>query len=121
MVRSKLLPMLRILSIGGVGAAMFLFAQPQDAPVAVEFQEAMIPMRDGVRLQTVILSPKNPKGALPFLIDRTPYGVPTKETAARGMAATQRALYENYYMVRQNIRGRFRSEGKFVMQRPPHA
>jgi len=101
-------------------AAIFLYAQSQESPVAVDFQEVMIPMRDGARLQTVILSPKNPKTPLPFLIDRTPYGVPTRESAARGMAATQRALYENYYVVRQNIRGRFRSEGKFVMQRPPH-
>jgi hypothetical protein len=111
----------RILLIGGLAAVLFFYAQPQEAPIPVEFQEVMIPMRDGVRLQTVVLSPKNPKVALPFLIDRTPYGVPTKESAARGMAATQRALYENYYVVRQNIRGRFRSEGKFVMQRHPHA
>jgi hypothetical protein len=44
----------------------------------------MIPMRDGVRLQTVLLTPKNAKGPLPFLIDRTPYGVPEKEATEKG-------------------------------------
>jgi putative CocE/NonD family hydrolase len=113
--------MSRILLFAALPAALFVYAQTQGDPIPVAFQEVMIPMRDGVRLQTVILSSKNPKASLPFLIDRTPYGVPARETAARGMPAAQRALYENYYVVRQNIRGRFRSEGKFVMQRPPHA
>jgi len=101
----------------------FLHAQTQDARIAVNFQEVMIPMRDGVRLQTVILSPKEPKGPkgpLPFLIQRTPYGVPAKEAADRGMPAILRDRYENYYVVTQNIRGRFKSEGTFVMGRPPH-
>ena len=98
----------------------FLLAQTEDVRVPVNFQEVMIPMRDGVRLQTVILSPKDHKGPLPFLIQRTPYGVPSKEAAGRGMPAATRARYENYYVVTQNIRGRFRSEGKFVMGRAPH-
>jgi putative CocE/NonD family hydrolase len=37
-----------------------------------------------------------------------------------GMPAAARARYENYYVVTQNIRGRFQSEGKVVMGRPPH-
>ncbi len=106
-------------------AIFLLYAQTPDARVAVNFQEIMIPMRDGVRLQTVIISPKNPKGPLPFLIQRTPYGVPSKEDAERGMPPGARGrydsyYYENYYVVTQNIRGRFKSEGKFVMGRPPH-
>src|SRR5271167_809493 len=40
------------------------------------FQEVMIPMRDGVRLQTVILAPRNHTDPLPILLQRTPYGVP---------------------------------------------
>ena len=80
----------------------------------------MIPMRDGVRLQTVLLTPKNAKGPLPFLIDRTPYGVPGKEATEKGLPAGQRWRSENYIFVSQNIRGRFQSEGKFVMFRPPH-
>jgi predicted acyl esterase len=36
----------------------------------------MIPMRDGAKLQTVILRPKGKTGKLPILLQRTPYGVP---------------------------------------------
>jgi predicted acyl esterase len=53
-----------------VTAAPFLSAQTEVPTIQLNFQEIMIPMRDGVRLQTVILSPKNPKGSLPFLIRR---------------------------------------------------
>ena len=40
------------------------------------YQEVMIPMRDGVHLQTVILTPLERQGPLPILLRRTPYGVP---------------------------------------------
>ena len=82
--------------------------------------ELMVPMRDGVKLQTVILTPKETKGPLPFLIDRTPYGVPERGAAEKGFPAGRRWTYENHIVVAQNIRGRFKSEGKFVMGRPPH-
>ena len=105
---------------GGLAGAVLLIGQGDDARVFVNFQEVMIPMRDGVRLQTVLLTPKNAKGPLPFLIDRTPYGVPGKEVTEIGLPAAQRWRSENYIFVSQNIRGRFHSEGKFVMFRPPH-
>jgi putative CocE/NonD family hydrolase len=105
---------------GGLAGAVLLIGQGDDARVFVNFQEVMIPMRDGVRLQTVLLTPKNAKGTLPFLIDRTPYGVPGKEVTETGLPAAQRWRSENYIFVSQNVRGRFRSEGKFVMFRPPH-
>ncbi|HEV2447525.1 MAG TPA: CocE/NonD family hydrolase [Candidatus Sulfopaludibacter sp.] len=109
------------LCLAAVPCALFLYAQSQEARVPVTFQEVMIPMRDGARLQTVIIAPKEPKRRLPLLIDRTPYGVPSRETVERGMPAAARWRYENYYVVQQNIRGRFKSEGRFVMGRPPHA
>ena len=89
-------------------------------PVAAEFREVMIPMRDGAKLQTVIVTPKGSKEPLPFLIDRTPYGVPARESVEKGLPAAQRWRFENYIIVAQNIRGRFKSEGQFVMGRPPH-
>src|SRR5450756_945182 len=67
---------------GGLAGAVLLIGQGEDPRVFVNFQEVMIPMRDGVKLETAILTPKNAKGALPFLIDRTPYGVPGKEATA---------------------------------------
>src|SRR6266852_3516874 len=70
-----------ILLYGGV--AMLLLAngvqaQQSAAKPAFTFEEVMIPMRDGVRLQTVILAPSNQKGPLPILFRRTPYGVASR-------------------------------------------
>jgi putative CocE/NonD family hydrolase len=112
--------MKRAILFGGLAGAVLLIGQGDDTWVFVNFQEVMVPMRDGVRLQTVLLTPKNAGGPLPFLIDRTPYGVPEKEAVEKGLPAGQRWRSENYIFVAQNIRGRFRSEGKFVMFRPPH-
>jgi predicted acyl esterase len=100
--------------------AMWLPGQNEEPRVFVNFQEVTIPMRDGVKLQTVIMTPKEVKGPLPFLIDRTPYGVPDRAAVEKGFPAGRRWSYENYIVVAQNIRGRFKSEGKFVMGRPPH-
>src|ERR1035437_1553649 len=76
--------MKRAILCGGLAGAVLLIGQGEDARVFVNFQEVMIPMRDGVRLETVLLTPKNAKGALPFLIDRTPYGVPGKGATEPG-------------------------------------
>jgi len=79
-------------------------------------REVMITMRDGVKLHTVIFTPKNQTEALPFLIERTPYGVndypsPEKNGYVKDMAD------DGYIFVYQDIRGRYLSEGKFEMQR----
>jgi putative CocE/NonD family hydrolase len=77
-----------------------------------KYQEAMIPMRDGVRLQTVILTPVSQRGPLPILFRRTPYGVPDK--APEQISASFKELAQDgYIFVIQNLRGRFKSEGKF--------
>ena len=112
--------MKRAILLGGLAGAALLIGQGESERVFVDFQEVMIPMRDGVRLETVLLTPKDAKGPLPFLITRTPYGVPGKEVTEQGLPAGQRWRSENYIFVAQNIRGRFQSEGKFVMFRPPH-
>ncbi|MEP7120718.1 MAG: CocE/NonD family hydrolase [Byssovorax sp.] len=78
----------------------------------------MIPMRDGIKLETVILAPTGAAGPLPILLARTPYGVP-KDT--EGMVGGWRAALavDGYIWVYQNLRGRFASEGAFVMSRAP--
>jgi len=80
------------------------------APFA--YQQVMIPMRDGARLQTVIFTPKDRSGALPILLTRTPYGVPDKAPATipEDLKALAR---DGYIFVFQNVRGRFKSEGVF--------
>ena len=86
----------------------------QSSSSAFSFAEVMIPMRDGVRLQTVILAPIGAHEALPILMRRTPYGVPDKPFDA--VPADLKALAaDGYIFVIQNIRGRFKSEGTFTL------
>ena len=76
-----------------------------------DFQEVMVPMRDGVHLQTAILTPVGQQGPLPILLRRTPYGVPDK--APEQMPANLKELpTDGYIFVIQNLRGRFKSEGR---------
>jgi putative CocE/NonD family hydrolase len=76
-----------------------------------KFEEVMIPVRDGVHLQTVILSPVDQTGPLPILFRRTPYGVPDK--ALEMLASMKELAQDGYIFVIQNLRGRFKSEGVF--------
>jgi uncharacterized protein len=82
---------------------------------------AEIPMRDGVKLHTLIATPRHPDVPLPFMMDRSPYGTP--EGFLKSVPADYaRSLSERgYIQVWQDIRGKFKSEGTFVMVRPPHA
>src|SRR5215472_4394379 len=85
-------------------------AAPPDRAVFT-YSEVMIPMRDGVRLQTVILTPVDQREPLPILFRRTPYGVPDK--APEKMPANLAELAaDGYIFVIQNLRGRFKSEGE---------
>jgi putative CocE/NonD family hydrolase len=84
---------------------------------------AMIPMRDGIKLYTVILSPVNPKTAFPILIERTPYGayfgVPNDSafTIPRFFQFYNMAK-EGYIFVFQDIRGKYKSEGTMQIHQP---
>ena len=87
--------------------------QPPPQP-AFTFQEVMIPMRDGARLQTVILTPTDKSGPLPILFRRTPYGVPDGPVAQVPVSLKELAQ-DGYLLVFQNLRGRFKSEGVFKL------
>ncbi|MCI0694480.1 CocE/NonD family hydrolase [candidate division KSB1 bacterium] len=82
----------------------------------------LIPMRDGVRLNTSIYAPKNAAAPLPFLMKRSPYGVGdgvSPEAFSNPQSSMRELVDESYIFVFQDIRGKYKSEGKFVMQRPP--
>jgi len=106
------------------GAGVFLLTSAgsgqQTADLGKRFAktETMIAMRDGVRLNTDIYVPKNAACKLPFLLLRTPYGI-----AEAGPNALKDYLMdmekEGYIFVFQDIRGRYKSEGTFVMSRAP--
>jgi putative CocE/NonD family hydrolase len=91
--------------------------------------EAMIPMRDGVRLFTVILIPKGAKNA-PILLTRTPYDAKDLTSHAHSSHlgpilngydnATDVIVEGGYIRVVQDVRGKHRSEGDYVMTRPLH-
>jgi uncharacterized protein len=76
-----------------------------------------IPMRDGVRLNTSVCEPVGPHEPLPFLLTRTPYGI-AGDTAVRSDYRFLAA--DGYIFVFQDIRGRYGSEGQFIMNHPLH-
>jgi len=92
-------------------------------------REVMIPMRDGIKLQTVILIPRGAHRA-PILLSRTPYGATSR--IAKNASEHLNALLDNndvadaavldsgYIRVMQDVRGKHGSEGDYVMTRPLH-
>jgi putative CocE/NonD family hydrolase len=90
-------------------------------------RDVMIPMRDGVKLHTVVLVPKGAKGA-PILLTRTPYDATalTSHASSRHLGpiltgydnATDVIVEGGYIRVVQDVRGKYGSEGDYVMNRP---
>jgi putative CocE/NonD family hydrolase len=78
----------------------------------------MIPVRDGVKLHTIILAPKEAREPLPILMVRTPYGV-DGWSSDRVNRAYQELVADGYIFAFQDIRGKNGSEGEFRMNRPP--
>src|SRR6478672_3533868 len=88
-------------------------------------REAMIPMRDGARLYTVLIIPKG-GGKHPIMLDRTPYSA-DKSTARGGFGPWPENILSPLYaeLVRagyivavEDVRGKYKSEGDYVMNRP---
>jgi predicted acyl esterase len=83
-----------------------------------EKSEFMVSMRDGVRLHTLVYRPVKQEGSLPIMLMRTPYGI--AGGAPRSLDDYLKDLAdEGYIFAFQDIRGRFKSAGVFVMIRPP--
>jgi len=90
-------------------------------------REVMIPMRDGVKLHTVILAPKGARNA-PILLTRTPYNATelTSHAASSHLGpilngydnALEVIIEGGYIRVVQDVRGKYGSEGDYVMNRP---
>lgn len=111
---------------------LFLWAQGKSGekaqPDSVELRlrqiydkrEVMIPMRDGVRLFTAIYEPKDRSRKHPILMMRTPYSCePYGDKFNRDLrSASNLYVKNNYILVYQDVRGRYKSEGEFVQVRP---
>ena len=110
--------------------------KPTNAGFEYERRDVMIPMRDGVKLHTVILVPNGAKRA-PILMTRTPYNATALTTHEQSIHLGPTLHYNNdlfgvydnaadvvvdggYIRVVQDIRGKYGSEGDYVMNRPLH-
>jgi hypothetical protein len=102
---------------------------PSFSPVTAAFdherREVEIPMRDGVKLHTVIVIPKGGPKPAPIILTRTPYGAdkPTSQASSPFAAmalpiADEPLLRAGYIRVYQDVRGRYGSEGDYVMTLP---
>ncbi len=102
-------------------AAPAAFARPQAAPAPAvapqapfTFEKLMVPMRDGAKMETVIIRPTAAKGPLPILFQRTPYGVP-QGAPPRVPGGWKTLVDDGYIFVFQSMRGRFGSDGVFTL------
>ncbi len=89
------------------------------------YEEVMVPMRDGIKLRTHILKPRDAKGPLPIIFSRSPYGWvlpkdhPLGQGDLFGVWGIQTPLIEERYIfIVQDERGRFGSEGEYELLRP---
>src|SRR6266480_2819743 len=99
------------------------YVTPQDTYDYVK-RVVMMPMRDGVKLYSVIVVPKGARRA-PIILTRTPYdaAVRTERTRSPHMLATlpqgdEVFVSDGYIRVFQDVRGKYGSEGDYVMTRP---
>lgn len=110
----RIVPLLIIV----IGICTQTIAQ-QPAITTYKKSSYMVPMRDGVKLYTEVLSPEGTTASLPFLIQRTPYGAEWPEQySITNMPYLGDMAKEGYIFVFQDIRGKFKSEGSFEMNRP---
>ncbi len=85
--------------------------------------EYRIPMRDGVKLFTSVLVPKDTSKPHPILLNRTPYDVAPygPDRSPRGVGPSPAFATAGYIFADQDVRGRWMSEGEFVNMRPIRA
>lgn len=84
--------------------------------------EFNIPMRDGKKLFTQVFEPKDRSRVYPFLLNRTPYSVSPYgvDSYPATLGPSEKFAREGYIFVRQDVRGRYLSEGTFVEMTPHH-
>ncbi len=123
MKRPKLLILEKIILIGIILLIVpnLLCAQEKfDNKANYDKAEYMIPMRDGVNLYTQVYTPKDQSQQYPILLFRTPYSV--RYYGADDFRSTlgPNELYaeEGFIFVYQDVRGKFKSEGEFIVMKP---
>ncbi|MCC7172826.1 MAG: CocE/NonD family hydrolase [Planctomycetes bacterium] len=119
------------LRCGATFVVALVFAACASARVEDEFdlrahftkREELVPMRDGVKLFTVIYEPKDTSTPAPILMNRTPYGVgPYGAEEFKTTLGPSKLFHDKHYVfVHQDVRGRCMSEGTFVNMTPHRA
>ncbi|MEE8584490.1 MAG: CocE/NonD family hydrolase, partial [Acidobacteriota bacterium] len=111
-------------SCGGLGSQDGETPEPQHAEwVRDNYQKSdhMVPMRDGVRLYTIVYAPIDTSRSYPILLLRTPYSIgpygPDQYKAVLG--PSEDFDRKGYIFAFQDVRGKFKSEGEFEVIRPP--
>ena len=102
-------------------AGVKVLREPSWLPFRYTKREALIPMRDGVRLYTAIYEPCRPSpAAVPIILMRSPYPVGTYGYGGPGDLSDRIRCFTDrgYIIVEQNVRGTYMSEGAFEDCRP---
>jgi len=109
-----------------VGLCLFFTAIPLPSQSVLEIRENydkaeyMIPMRDGVQLYTQVYTPKDTSQKYPVILFRTPYsiGFYNPSIHRRHLGPNQLYADEGFIFVYQDVRGKFKSEGEFIVMKP---
>jgi putative CocE/NonD family hydrolase len=107
-----------------VAFSFYSFCQAPAVSAVYRKTSYMIPMRDGILLNTIVLTPVDQHITYPFLLNRTPYGVDANyPDGTQVISLSDRFPYynmavEGYIFVFQDIRGRFKSQGRFEIHQP---
>ncbi|HEY7820393.1 MAG TPA: CocE/NonD family hydrolase, partial [Vicinamibacteria bacterium] len=103
-----------------LSAALGAAQEPFDVRAHYSKREVMIPMRDGVKLFTILYEPKDRSRTYPFLLLRTPYSIPPygPDEYREQVGPSPEFDRDGFIFVFQDVRGKFRSEGEFVVMRP---
>lgn len=101
-------------------SSMILLAQvAYDAKDHYDKAEYMVAMRDGVKLYTQVYTPKDKNQKYPIILFRTPYSVRFYgPDQFRRVFFNEAYTREGFIFVYQDVRGKFRSEGEFVVMEP---
>lgn len=97
------------------------FAQDKyDARNDYDKAEYMVPMRDGVKLYTQVYTPKDRTKKYPILLFRTPYSVRYygPEHFRPVLGPNEAYAREGFIFAYQDVRGKFKSEGEFIVMKP---
>jgi len=111
-----------LLVVGSPALAQRDGGQPDSLYTRQHYDKAeyMVPMRDGVKLYTIVYTPKDTSQAVPIMLLRTPYSIPPYALTdyRRVLGPSPEFDRDGYIFVFQDARGKFRSEGTFRVMNP---